>query len=41
MPGLPDRRRCMMASVVYLVVGVIFLMFVAFSFVATDQNTDR
>ena len=31
----------MMASVVYLVLGVVFLMFVAFSFVETDQNTDR
>lgn len=31
----------MMASVVYLVVGVVFLMFVAFSFLAIDQNTDQ
>lgn len=31
----------MMASVVYLVVGVIFLMFVAFSFLAVKRDTDR
>jgi hypothetical protein len=30
-----------MASVVYLVVGVIFLMFVAFSFLAIDRDADQ
>lgn len=31
----------MMASVVYLVVGVIFLMFVAFSFLANHRDANR
>jgi hypothetical protein len=31
----------MMASIVYLAVGVIFLMFAAFSFLAFDHDTDR
>ncbi len=31
----------MMASVVYLVIGVFFLMFVAFSFLAIHRDTDR
>lgn len=30
-----------MASIVYLAVGVIFLMFVAFSFLARNRGTDR